>query len=1243
MCAIPYQTGYSPRRYQTSINAMLLKKTGKTDVDSLRTIVLLEPDFNFMNKKLGRDVMYQAEKNNLIAPEQFGSRKRHSSIDQVLIKTLYYDILRIKRQDGYLCSNDAKSCYDRITHSMASLALQRIGLPTPPIISMLTSLQKMKHHIRTGYGVSSRTYGNSTKQGKPTQGSGQGNGASPCIWVMLSTPLLNLMRTENLGAHFKTPLTEEKIFFAGCSFVDDTDLVYTSYDAEKTLEDITPAMQQSIKTWEGGLRATGGALVPEKSWIYPIKYVWNEEGDPKLENIENLDIQFSVKDATQTEKSLSLTPPTEAKETLGVYLSPDGSNTTQVTYLKQKTQQWAEKVRTHHLTPQNAMLSIHTTILSTLRYPAPALSLSKSEWHDITKPLHQSGLQAAGFSSKIPKAIRHGTINNLGMQIPCMYTNQGILKLMKYKSFIASNTILGQMLRLCEETTKLALGLPGNLFSIPYSETHFLVTSSWLKHLWQFISENHILMQDHTPPLPTSTNNDKFIMDICLHNNIPRRDLIRINKCRKYLKVLTIGDIITGDGKSIISTIKYGQRSSAFTSKLQWPNQQDPGHKALSVWRRTIKKLFEFNNLLLPSLQPTTWKDNKSKTQNWYYNRQLDKLFQRCNDNKWKYYIKVIHRGRQSRTPTYGYRGLLNSLPSHSTPATTNYNSGLTVQFTGTLPTYTAPQTPVAIENIHQYRNTLSSLHNHPLLDISHTDHIPHIIKNIKEGNCAMVSDGSFFPTTNRAAAAYVIGNEVAHKRVIGRCFVVGPKASYSAYRAELAGIHGGLVFIQGLCKIYKIPTGKIILACDNDGAISRIQDDSIRLQDKHFDYISAIINILSQLPLTVDITYVDGHKDSKLAIDELSTLESMNVSADTHAKIKAGTNPPANFESEAEILHEMTPIKLRNESGIPIRIHSNLDKVLYEKLTTNTSRKYWHKKMNIPTTKSNDVNWKSLSIAFTNLPPNKKKEVLKWHSGFCGTNQMLFRRKQAASPACPGCQHNTETTEHILKCQASGATEEWKTSLEALKQWMEQREAAPELIHAITTGLEAWRNGQKLETPRYSLPYLSEAFEDQNEIGWKGLLHGFTAQKWEAAQELHLQFKNRNISGRRWIAALIRKLWETIWAMWRFRNSLVHQQTNTPITTINALLNITMLKELQTGPSGLPAKYNYLFQKTWKEVLKMSTNKKKQWVMTIWVARDQTTPTHISTQNRHHLIISILLAWKERIRQYKAKQNTRR
>ena len=298
---------------------------------------------------------------------------------------------------------------------------------------------------------------------------------------------------------------------------------------------------------------------------------------------------------------------------------------------------------------------------------------------------------------------------------------------------------------------------------------------------------------------------------------------------------------------------------------------------------------------------------------------------------------------------------------------------------------------------------------------------------------------------------------------------------------------------------------------------------------------------------------------------------------------------------------------------------------------------------MKIPPPYQTAINWNSLGDAFSNLPTSKKKEVLKWNSGFCGTNQMLFRRKQSASAACPGCNHPLETTEHILKCKSRGATKEWNTAMDNLEQWMIKQNGAPELIRALMINLRSWRTDDPPITQRYNLPFLSTAVEIQTRIGWKGLVHGFLAQQWEQAQALYLQFLGRKISGRRWIAALIRRLWETIWAMWRFRNGLVHDQTNSPLTTINSLLNITMLKELQYGLDGLPSKFGYLFKKKFSEVLKTSINQKKQWIITVWVAREVATPNHISILNRHPTLESILISWKNRIKQYDQYINTRR
>ena len=57
--------------------------------------------------------MHHAERNGFLAPEQYGGRKGKRSIDHVLNKRLTYDLIRLSRRPAAVCSNDAKSCYDR--------------------------------------------------------------------------------------------------------------------------------------------------------------------------------------------------------------------------------------------------------------------------------------------------------------------------------------------------------------------------------------------------------------------------------------------------------------------------------------------------------------------------------------------------------------------------------------------------------------------------------------------------------------------------------------------------------------------------------------------------------------------------------------------------------------------------------------------------------------------------------------------------------------------------------------------------------------------------------------------------------------------------------------------------------------------------------------------------------------------------------------------------------------------------
>jgi hypothetical protein len=166
---------------------------------------------------------------HVIAPEQFGSRKRKRAITHCINKRLTFDHMRQLRHPRALCASDLKSCYDRVVHAIASLAMRRVGMPVEPIICMLSTIQDLEHHVRTIYGDSKKSFGGNLWL-VPCQGLGQGNGAGPQIWAVVSTPVLNYLRSEGYGVAFKTSILGDHIRFVGYAFADDTDICQTGQD-----------------------------------------------------------------------------------------------------------------------------------------------------------------------------------------------------------------------------------------------------------------------------------------------------------------------------------------------------------------------------------------------------------------------------------------------------------------------------------------------------------------------------------------------------------------------------------------------------------------------------------------------------------------------------------------------------------------------------------------------------------------------------------------------------------------------------------------------------------------------------------------------------------------------------------------------------------------------------------------------------------------------------------------------------
>jgi hypothetical protein len=74
---------------------------------------------------------------------------------------------------------------------------------------MFESIQKLEHHVRTIYGESHDKF--VQHDPIPLQGVGQGNGAGPQIWALVSTLVLNMLRAYDLGATFQAAMSNNKI------------------------------------------------------------------------------------------------------------------------------------------------------------------------------------------------------------------------------------------------------------------------------------------------------------------------------------------------------------------------------------------------------------------------------------------------------------------------------------------------------------------------------------------------------------------------------------------------------------------------------------------------------------------------------------------------------------------------------------------------------------------------------------------------------------------------------------------------------------------------------------------------------------------------------------------------------------------------------------------------------------------------------------------------------------------------
>ena len=105
---------------------------------------------------------------------------------------------------------------------------------------MFKTLQKLRHKVRTAFGDSDESFGGENwRDLEALMGVGQGNGAGPAIWAVISTVFFDTLRKNGFGAILKAPFSKVEVNLTGYGFVDDTDLLQTGLSTDEYWDSAT--------------------------------------------------------------------------------------------------------------------------------------------------------------------------------------------------------------------------------------------------------------------------------------------------------------------------------------------------------------------------------------------------------------------------------------------------------------------------------------------------------------------------------------------------------------------------------------------------------------------------------------------------------------------------------------------------------------------------------------------------------------------------------------------------------------------------------------------------------------------------------------------------------------------------------------------------------------------------------------------------------------------------------------------
>ena len=1239
LMSIPYESGYSLKRWQESLNVSLLKKQEKFTPEDLRTIWYIEADCNGGAKiHFARRMMHRAVDNNLLSDSQYAQPGKRA-IEAALVKVLFFDHLRISKTPGTLTMNDLMQCFDRMTHNACAIATRRFGVNPFVVQSMITTIQKMRHFIRSAYGDSRRSYGDDKEN--PLQGGGQGNGAAGPFFIALASILLPILESKVDGINLFSAISLTAITLIAVIYVDDSDFLIAARTPHESVTSVLERTQQAANVWQESVHQTGGAIRPHKCRWTIVDFKWRQ-GKAYYKRNQEVYGKLKIKDTNGIPQTILRLQPNESEEGLGLHLPADGNQENQLVNINKKTRKWIDGIQHSALTKKEVYISLMTSVSKTISYSLSATSFSDKQIRRISTPVYKIALARMGVLPTLPLQYRYAPSRYQGIDLTNFDVEQTIQKIIIFLMHGNQSTQIGKSFTLCLEEIQLELGLLHNLFETPFHKFGHLTQFSWLRHLWEMCSKYKITLRGKYSTPTLQREHDIGLMDTLISSRtFSKHQEAAINRCRIYLQVVTLSDIVDGSGLSISKHVYEGHRDVFRTSKWTWPNQARPPLQDWRLWRDAInycwtgtgttRLLRPLDRWIAPSHQLFAWYYSPS-TYTLYHipppaihlmnQKEIPSTNKKASEEYCNKYAYIEHTtsysrnyGRTRSHCVYTNPVIATGLPQDVEKATVRVATNNRIVYNGSM-----PKRDDEVIEFNTFAEYIACLPPETQKILEHST-FPNdgrdVAQAIRDGHGLAVTDASYEEDTNAGGAAWIIVGQTNQVRCEGRIGSKSARCKNDAYRSESLGILGLLTATEHLCIYHNINNGKLRVCCDNDASLDKGATSTTRLQvrNKHFDIFWATNEIRARLPIKIIPEQVTGHQDKKKKRKQMTRTEKLNCYVDAESKKYRQW-----LESDDTYLHSYSFGDNNWSAWIgDDKLYYDVRKTLVDHIQGTMIKQHIQQKHNLSAAIVEEIDWDSIERASKSLTITRKLWLLKYVSGFAPTASKMCQRGEWEDDQCPICMCERETTSHIFTCTHQTSYDHRMKMILQFRTWLQSIQTAPEIVDCFTLFLTAGKDATLSEMIPSNIEsearteLIHQAATSQDLLGWDSFCRGWISSKWRAVQQKYLEEKDftRRRTSRSWASYVVQYIYQIVYEQWEFRNSIVasSSKNKASLSERNKIAN-DVRRQFHLGVGTLRPRDHQLLEQGIRNVLSKDVKSQKYWIRKCEVSRAYTEST---------------------------------